>query len=77
MLDDLLKKREGAEKTEIPKDPVFRKRLFIDADGKDEIIQTIEIQVKEYINLIKDKAYEEGYSWGMLQTLDKIIGEDD
>lgn len=77
MLDDLLKKLEEPAATKIPKQPVVRERVFVDEDGKEMLFQTIEIQFKEYIDLIKDKAYEEGYSWGMQQTLDKIFGTEE
>ena len=76
MLDDLIKKREDAAETEMPKDPVIRDRCFVDSDGKGIFFQTIEITLKDYLGLVKDKAYEEGYSWGMQQTLDKIFGDE-
>ena len=74
-LDELIKERTMG--SEIPSYPFFRNETFVDEEGKEIHFQTVVIPVKDYIELIKDKSYEEGYSWGMQQTLDKIFGNEE
>ena len=46
-----------------------REYLEVKADGTEEVTQTIEFPLNEFIALIEKKAYNEGYSEGMLAVI--------